>query len=103
VAAASKWSPKDPTDVADYWIDWTPILNQQVGGTTVAANVTAVVVTVPAGLTKVGTEDFTGNITRARFGGGAIGKYDTNWVITTDTGETFELTKVLEVKERIKT
>lgn len=93
----SKWSPKDPNDIADYWIDWGVFLPADV-------NITAATVTVPEGVTKVGDEDFTGNIVRVRFGDGTVvGKYPIDCLIQTDSGETFEITKTLEVKERIKT
>jgi len=89
----AKWSAKDPTDVADYWFDWASFLPQP-------ATISSASVTVPTGITKV-TSDYTGNKVRVRLSGGTAGVgYDITCVINTDTGETFEITKTLQVKER---
>jgi hypothetical protein len=89
---ATKWSPKDPNDIADYWFDWSEFLIE-------SENITAATVTVPAGLTGV-AQDFTDKVVRIRLSGGAIGKYAVDCLITTDAGQKFEITKTLEVKER---
>lgn len=89
---ASKWSPKDPEDVRDYWIDFTSLLAD-------GETITAFTVTVPADVTKV-SDSGTDKMVRARFSGGAVGKYSIEFHITTSTGQQFDLTKTLEVKER---
>lgn len=90
----ARWSPKDPNDVADYWFDWTGFLPD-------TENVTAATVTVSDGLTKV-SESFEDKRVRVRLSGGTVGNYPIDCLITTDAGQTFEITKTLEVKERTK-
>lgn len=89
---ATKWSAKDPNDIADYWFDWSQFLIE-------SENITAATVTVPAGLTGV-AQDFTDKVVRIRLSGGTLGKYAVDCLITTDAGQKFEITKTLEVKER---
>lgn len=95
MTTAKKWSAKDPSDIADYWFDWTDFLPAD-------ENITDADVTVPAGLESV-TQDFTEKVVRVRLSGGTVDTdYPIDCLITTDAGEVFESTKTLSVKERIK-
>ena len=79
---SSKWDAKDPSDVADYWFDWTSFLPE-------SETITAATITVPAGLTKV-ESDFTAKTVRARLSGGTAGtSYDVDCLITTSLGQEF--------------
>lgn len=92
---AAKWSPKDPNDIADYWFDWTDFLPE-------SEAITAATVTVPTGLTGV-SNSFEDKKVRVRLSGGTVDtSYDIDCLITTDAGQTFEITKTLLVKERVK-
>ena len=105
---ASKRSPKDPQDVRDYWIDFSSLL-----GTATIASAT---IAVPSGQTTpvspfqllaLEESDHTDHMVRARFSGGSPGsgtasaKYAIQYHVTSSTGEEFDLTKTLEVKERV--
>lgn len=92
----TKWSPKDPADIADYKLDWSPFL---ANGETIATKT----VTVEAGLTKV-SDTITDSNTSVtiRLSGGTDGTdYDVTCLITTSMGQTFETTKPLKVKNRV--
>lgn len=92
---AAKWSAKDPSDVADYWFDWTDFLPAE-------ENITGATVTVSDGLTKA-SESFEDKRVRVRLSGGTVNTdYPIDCLITTDAGQTFEITKTLQVKERVK-
>lgn len=98
----SKWSPKDPQDVRDYWIDFTSLLTE-------GETITAATVAVPddqadpispfALLAKVNDSTAT-PLVRARFSGGSPGSYAIQYHVTTSAGQEFDLTKNLVVKER---
>jgi hypothetical protein len=88
----AKWSPKDPEDVRDYWVDFTSLLAE-------GETITAAAVTVPDEIEKV-SDSFTDTMVRARFSGGTTAKYGIGFHITTSIGQQFDLTKTLEVKER---
>jgi hypothetical protein len=102
-----KWSPKDPQDVRDYWIDFSSLLVTD-------ETITAATVTVPDELlqplpdppffvlAKVNDSAATETpMVRARFSGGiAATKYAIQYHVTTSSGQEFDLTKTLEVKER---
>lgn len=100
--ATARWSPKDPQDVRDYWVDFTSLLPDTV-------TITAATVTVPADqaapvapfalLAKVNAATATPMV-RARFSGGSPGKYAIQYHVTASDGQEFDLTKTLEVKER---
>lgn len=91
----AKWSAKDPNDIADYWFDWTDFLPD-------TETITAATVTVPTGLTGL-SNSFEDKRVRVRLSGGTVDTdYAIDCLITTDAGQTFEITKTLQVKERIK-
>lgn len=101
---ATKWSAKDPEDVRDYWLQFAGLIAD--GETLTAATVTIAAdqldVTAPyTDLTKesssIANDD---KDVVARFSGGAPGKYAIQYHVTTSTGQEFDLTKTLEVKER---
>ena len=93
--AATRWSPKDPEDVADYFFDWTDFLPP-------TENIIAATVGVPPGMTSL-TNDFTTKTVRVRLAGGtAEEKYPIDCLITTDAGQVFDVTNTLSVKERTK-
>jgi len=102
----TKWSPKDPQDIRDYWIDFRPLLPDGV-------TITAATVDVPSDqatpvspfqlLAKVSSDIVNDDLwVVARYSGGTPGKYSTQYHITASDGQQFDLTKILEVKERIQ-
>jgi len=114
-----KWSPKDPSDVADYLFDWGST-NLDVDKRFLAAGVTisTYTVTVETGLTKVSdaltlsSKGVTFRVSGGTAGhicvpgvnfptelAGALG-YAVTCIINTSDGQTFEATKILPVKER---
>lgn len=97
----SAWK-KDPTDVMDFWFDWGSDA-QAVGDRFLTADESIInaFVTVPVGL---GNEDsdFTDKVVRVRLSGGEVGdKFDIDCDIVTSDGQTFSMTKKLQIKERI--
>jgi hypothetical protein len=112
---ASTWSPKDPSDIADYWFDWGSD-EQDVEDRFLPEDevITTAVITVPTAgqqpvptapfviLTKVDESDDDKTV-RVRLAGGIPGiNYNITCLITTVTGQQFEQTKILPVRERIK-
>ena len=97
------WSAKDPNDVADHYFDWgSTDLKSEDRFLPDLETITAATVTVPAGLTNEG-DDFTDKVVRVRLSGGTAGtSYSIDCLITTSTGQQFEVTRTLQVKERIK-
>jgi hypothetical protein len=96
---ATKWSAKDPADIADYFFDWTEFLPE-------GEIITEATVTVPTGVIGVidDIDPDTSRIVRVRLSGGTADEnYPIDCLITTDAGQAFEMTSVLKVKERIKT
>lgn len=98
-----KWSPKDPQDVRDYWVDFSPL------GLAADETLTVAVVAVPSGqatpvdpfeLLVLESSSPVAQKVVARFSGGTPGKYAIDYHVTTNTGQQFDLTKTLEVKER---
>ena len=90
----ASWSPKDPGDVADYWFDWSTFLPA-------AESISSASVTVPFGITSV-VSDFTSRAVRVRLSGGQAGtSYPILCSISTDSGESFEITKSLTVQGRV--
>ena len=88
------WSPKSPTDVADYYIDWSNFLSSN-------ESITSVAVTVPSGITAV-ENSFTDNVVRIRLSGGTAGTtYAIVCTVTTTNSETFAVTKPLLVEVRV--
>lgn len=102
MSSTPKWSPKDPQDIRDYWIDFTSLLGT---GETITAETVAVAaeqnpVTDPyTDLTKI-ADDFDTPLVRVRLAGGTPAIYAVDFHITTSTGQQFDLTKTLSVKER---
>lgn len=112
---ASTWSPKDPSDIADYWFDWGSDV-QDVENRFLPAEevITDAEITIPDALlqpvppapfivlTKV-DESKDDKTVRVRLAGGIPGiNYNVTCLITTVTGQQFEQTKILPVRERIK-
>lgn len=100
---ASKWFPKDPEDVRDYWIDFGSLL--AVGETLTAATVAVPddqpTPEAPFEVLAKEADDHTDTMVRVRFSGGTPpSKYAIKYHVTTSTGQEFDLTKTLEVKER---
>lgn len=95
MAVLPYWSPKDPDDIRTYWVDFGSLLAP--GETLTDASVT-----IPdAGTTLLATDsDYTAEMVSARFSGGEIGKHRVQYHVTTSTGQEFDLTKTLEIKER---
>lgn len=105
---ASKWSPKDPQDLRDYWIDFSSLLatDETLTAVTVTISADQHPVTAPyTDLTKV-DDDLTTPLVRVRVEGGVPGttttptKYAIQYHVTTSSGQEFDLTKTLVVKER---
>jgi hypothetical protein len=99
---ATKWSPKDPQDIRDYWVDFTSLL--PTGVTITAATVTIDPdqhpVTAPyTDLSKV-EDDLATPQVRVRVEGGTPEKYAIQYHVTASDGQQFDLTKTLQVKER---
>jgi hypothetical protein len=107
----TQWSAKDPLDKRDYWFNFAPMLPS-------GATLTAATVTIAAGQYTV-TEPFADlvlldhDVTDStwvviRVEGGVPGNdpvtgatdYDVQYFVTTNTGETRDLTKTLTVNER---
>lgn len=87
-----EWSPKDPSEVMDYTINWTNLL---VGAETISTSTWSV---SPSGLT-LGTEsDATPNTSIWLSGGTAGTTYMVNCRITTSGGRTHERTILIEVE-----
>lgn len=101
--ALAKWKPKDPQDVRDYWIDFTSLLasDETITAATVAVPIEQPLPDAPFLLLAIDDDDFTDKMVRARFSGGINAtKYAVQYHVTTSTGQQFDLTKTLEVKER---
>lgn len=98
----SRWSPKDPQDVRDYWIDFTSLLatDETITAATVAVPSDQAAPVSPFTLLALDAHDHTDTMVRARFSGGTPSKYAIQYHVTTSTGQQFDLTKTLEVKER---
>lgn len=98
------WSPKDPQDVRDYWLTFDGLL--ATGETITAATVTlAADQFEPSGSyidMTVDDHDHTDTMVRIRVSGGVPGPagYAIDYHVTTSTGQQFDVTKYLQVKER---
>lgn len=100
--AIALWSPKDPQDIRDYWIDFSSLLAGDEKIITATSSVPSgqpVPVSPFVALTKT-DGDFTDKMVRVRLAGGSVSNYVIQYHITTDTGQEFDLSKTLEVKER---
>jgi hypothetical protein len=100
-SVVAKWKRKDPNDIADYWFDWGS--DEQAADIRFLPEATTIVdheVTVPAGITKL-ADSHTDKTVRWRASGGTDNAdYEVTCLITTNTGEEFESTKVLQVRNR---
>jgi hypothetical protein len=100
-SVVAKWKRKDPNDIADYWFDWGS--DEQAADIRFLPDATTIVdheVTVPAGITKL-ADSHTDKTVRWRASGGTDNAdYEVTCLITTNTGEEFESTKVLQVRNR---
>ena len=91
---ADKWSQKDPSDVRDYRFDWGDFLPT-------GETITDYVITVPDELTLVDDTNTDTSVT-VRLGGGTLGdQFEVGCLITTTTGQIFDLTAVLKIADRI--
>ena len=101
MAVQPKWSPKDPQDVRDYWVEFSGLLAD---GETVTAAVTDLgtqtTPDAPYEPLAIVSDDLVGSMVRVRLSGGKPGKYSVEYHITTSTGQEFDLTKFLKVEER---
>jgi hypothetical protein len=95
---AGAWSPIDPDDIVDLFIDLgaetKPFLPAD-------EDIATLDVTVPPEVIKV-TSDFTGKVTRVRVGPCEPGRHALQYHIVTDTDQEFDATVLLTVKERVK-
>jgi inosine/xanthosine triphosphate pyrophosphatase family protein len=102
--ATPKWSPKDPQDIRDYWINFATL------GLAEDETLVDATVTIEAGqhdaespygdLEKVTSAIADDTWVVVRVSGGTPAKYLIQYHVTTSTGQEFDLTKTLEVKER---
>lgn len=99
---ATKWSPKDPQDVRDYWIDFTSLLavDETLTAETVTIAAAQYPVIAPYADLSVVEDDFTTPMVRVRVEGGTPASYAIQYHVTTSSGQEFDLTKTLIVKER---
>ncbi len=99
---ATKWSAKDPQDVRDYWVDFTSLL--AVDETLTAATVTIAAAqheaTAPYEDLSSVEDDLVTPMVRVRVEGGTPAAYAVQYHVTTSSGQEFDLTKTLVVKER---
>lgn len=101
---SNKWSPKDPQDKRDYWFCFKP-LGLADGETLTAATVTIAVnqneLADPYADLNLESHAIADDIwVVIRVDGGTPAKYAIEYHVTTSTGQEFDLTKTLEVKER---
>lgn len=90
--AAQATVPKDPSDVADYTMDWANFLG--------AATISASAFTVQTGITKV-QESNTTTTAKVRLSGGTVGgQYTVTCQVTLSTGEVFQRSFEVLVEER---
>jgi hypothetical protein len=88
------WSAKSPTDVADYWIDWSSFLSSD-------ESITSISITADTGLTVVNSS-FTDKVVRVRLAGGDAGStYSIGCTITTTNTESFFVNNALIIQERV--
>jgi hypothetical protein len=93
MAVPKRWKQKDPSDVADYWFDWTDFLADD-------ETITDQDVVVPPVLTSLAVSH-TDKTVRVRLSGGLANiDYVITCLITTDTGQQFEMDKTLKVRNR---
>lgn len=99
----AKWKQKDPADIADYWFFWDdfltadPLIADAVGPDEIIVDHD---ITMPVGLTLLAASH-TDKLVRIRLSGGtADADYPITCHITTDTGQEFDSTKTLKVRER---
>lgn len=93
--ATPKWDPIDPEDIVDLWVDFGPPflpLDEEIVEQTVE---------VPEGVTLL-THDIDGQKIRIRTGPNPLGSHELNYHFVTDTGQEFDTTVILTVKERIR-
>jgi hypothetical protein len=104
-----KWKPKDPTDVADYKVNWTPSGKRFLpDGVTITASVFTLAAQEPPDPgfeeLEIVQQDHTDTLSVVRFAGGTDKRsYPVDVDIDVSTGEHFNTTLTLPVKERIKT
>lgn len=85
-----KWPRKDPSDILDYQIDWSPLIGTD--------TITASVWVAPAGFT-VQSQSFTGTAATIWLAGGAAGVHRIQNTITTSGARTFERSVELTVEQ----
>ena len=100
-SVVAKWKRKDPNDIADYWFDWgsddqAEVIRFLPETTTIVSHA----ITVPVGIANL-ADSHTDKTVRWRASGGTEGAdYEVTCLITTNTGEVFESTKTLQVRNR---
>lgn len=99
---ATKWSPKDPQDIRDYWVDFTSLLAVDETLTAETVTVAAVqhAVVAPYADLSLVEHGLTTPLVRIRVSGGTPALYAIQYHVTTSSGQEFDLTKTLIVKER---
>ena len=110
MATAMKWKPKDPKDVADYAVNWAPAGQSFLppGAVVVTSLATLPAVQPEPGLgyqpLAIEEQDSDDTRTIVRFSGGSHNvNYPIEFDIDLSTGEHFNTTITLQVRERIKT
>jgi len=102
MAAVKKWSPKDPNDIRDYYFDWgSDDLAEAARFLPAGVTITDSTVTMPVGISYTVTDHDDKRVRFRANNDAVVGKYAITNLITVSTGEQFESTKILEVKERV--
>jgi hypothetical protein len=89
-ANSLRWPDKDPSEIVDYQLDWTPFL----GADTIATSVW----TAPTGFT-INAQSNTDTTATVWLAGGLAGAHQITNRITTTGGRTFERSVALRVAE----
>lgn len=99
----SRWDPKDPNDIADYWFNFGIDSEEPDEGAFLpdAETIVSHTITIPFGMTIV-ADSHDDKTVRIRVSGGVNGSnYEWTCLIVTSTGQVFESTKTMKVRNRI--
>lgn len=95
------WSPKDPEDIRDYWVNFVPLIGDE---TIVAATVVVPVQDPPDApfdeLVNLGDAIVGPKVVFRSSGGVTDMDYAIQYHVTDSSGQEFDLTKTLQVRER---